>query len=210
MKRKLILTDVDGTLTKKSVVLSHAGYLINHKIIKDDGSFKAWSSDMKNESLIVAVAENYRKEIQGKEIKELRVKEFMSGFINNKDNWYPTLKELEAIRTQDNIDIILVTGSSDFLIKELASYLNCQFKATKYLLENNRLTGNVIGMFSETQKKEFVQKEVCLSHYEYIEAWGDTTSDYGLFQYADYKRLVEPTKETLVNLIQKTKIDEII
>ncbi len=46
---KLILTDVDGTLTKKSVVLSHAGFLIKKGVIKDDGSYKAWSQDMKNE-----------------------------------------------------------------------------------------------------------------------------------------------------------------
>lgn len=45
--KNLILTDVDGTLTRKSVVLSHAGFLIEKGIIKDDGSYKAWKKMLK-------------------------------------------------------------------------------------------------------------------------------------------------------------------
>ena len=81
--KNLILTDVDGTLTRKSVVLSHAGFLIEKGIIKDDGSFKAWEKDVKNESLIVAVAENYRNEITGKTEKEMHAEEFVSQFLEN-------------------------------------------------------------------------------------------------------------------------------
>ena len=53
--KNLILTDVDGTLTRKSVVLSHAGFLIEKGIIKDDGSFKAWKKDVKNEIMTITL-----------------------------------------------------------------------------------------------------------------------------------------------------------
>ena len=108
---KLILTDVDGTLTRKSLVLSHAGYLIEKGIIKDDGSYKAWSSDLKNESLIMAVAQNYRKEIIGLTLADMDAKNFVRGFYKNQNNWYSTLDEIEQ-RILVGDKVVLITGSS--------------------------------------------------------------------------------------------------
>ena len=48
MKRDLYLTDLDGTLTRKSLVLGHAGFLIKKGIIEDTGIYGAWSEDMNN------------------------------------------------------------------------------------------------------------------------------------------------------------------
>ena len=38
MERNLLLSDLDGTLTNKSLVLEHYGHLINKGIVTDDGS----------------------------------------------------------------------------------------------------------------------------------------------------------------------------
>lgn len=207
--KNLILTDVDGTLTKKSVVLSHAGFLIKKGIIKDDGSFKAWEKDVKNESLIVAVAENYRNEITGKTEKEMYAKEFISQFLADEKNWYQTLTDLKE-KILQGFEVVLVTGSSDFLVKHLADFLGCSYYATEYLKENDRFTGKVNGMFSESQKDDCIQWNINTNEYSYIEAWGDTASDFGLFKHADYRLLVEPTKQTLETLIKKITIDKII
>lgn len=207
--KNLILTDVDGTLTRKSVVLSHAGFLIEKGIIKDDGSFKAWKKDVKNESLIVAVAENYRNEIVGKTEEEMKAREFVSQFLKDKKNWYGTLNDLKEKKLQ-GFEIILVTGSSDFLIKHLADFLGCSYYATEYLKTDDRFTGKINGMFSELQKDDCIQWNINTNEYNYIEAWGDTASDYGLFKHADYRLLVEPTKQTLETLIKKITIDKII
>ena len=39
MERNLLLADLDGTLTNKSLVLEHYGHLINKGIVTDDGSY---------------------------------------------------------------------------------------------------------------------------------------------------------------------------
>lgn len=208
--KKLLLTDVDGTLTRKSVVLSHAGFLIEKGIIQDNGSYEAWKKDMKNESLIVAVAEHYRSQITGKKESDLMPKEFVKSFLNKKENWYSTLEELKEKNKNGSHEIILVTGSSDFLVKELASLLDCKYKATQYLKENERFTGEVVGMFSESQKDSFVQKEVDKSKFSEVEAWGDTVSDYGLFKHAEKITLVDPTEKTLKAVATKRKIDRIV
>lgn len=208
--KKLILTDVDGTLTKKSVVLSHAGYLIEQGIIKDDGSYKAWSQDMKNESLIVAVAENYRSQITGLKESDMQAQTFIAKFFAKTDNWYDTLGRIKD-KQKEGYEVCLVTGSSDFLIKHLADILQCNYHATEYLKdENGCFTGNVKGMFSETQKDDCVQWNYNLNEYDEIEAWGDTASDFGLFKHATYKMLVDPTFETLKTLAQKMIIDLIL
>lgn len=208
--KKLILTDVDGTLTKKSVVLSHAGYLIEQGIIKDNGSYKAWSQDMKNESLIVAVAENYRSQITGLKESDMQAKTFINKFISETENWYDTLGRIKD-KQKEGYEVCLVTGSSDFLIKHLADILQCNYHATEYLKdENGCFTGNVKGMFSETQKDDCVQWNYNLNEYDDIEAWGDTASDFGLFKHATYKMLVDPTFETLKTLAQKMIIDLIL
>lgn len=207
---KLILTDVDGTLTKKSVVLSHAGYLIEQGIIKDDGSYKAWSQDMKNESLIVAVAENYRSQITGLKESDMQAEKFIHEFYIDKENWYDTLNILKS-QIKNGYEVCLITGSSDFLIKHLADILQCSYHATEYLKdENGCYTGEVKGMFSETQKDDCVQWNYNLNEYNEIEAWGDTASDFGLFKHANYKVLVDPTFETLKTLAQKMIIDLIL
>lgn len=208
--KKLILTDVDGTLTKKSIVLSHAGFLIENKVIADDGSYQAWVQDMKNEHLITSVAENYRSQITGLKESDMQAEKFIHEFYINEENWYGTMNILKS-RIKKGYEVCLVTGSSDFLIKHLADILQCNYHATKYLKdENDCFTGEVKGMFSETQKDDCIQWNYNLNEYEKIEAWGDTASDFGLFKHANYKILVDPTFQTLKTLAQKMIIDLIL
>ena len=155
--KKLILSDVDGTLTRKSVVLSHAGFLIEKGIIKDNGSYQAWEKDVKNESLIVAVAENYRSQITGLKESDMQAQNFVAKFFAKTENWYDTLRRIRD-KQKEGYQICLVTGSSDFLIKHLADILQCDYHATEYLKDENEcFTGSVKGMFSETQKDDCIQ-----------------------------------------------------
>ena len=210
MMKKIIFTDVDGTLTKKSIVLSHAGFLIEKGIIKDDGSYKAWSQDMKNESLIISVAENYRSQITGLKESDMQAQAFVKKFFAEKDNWYNTLDKIKEKQKQ-GYAVSLITGSSDFLVKHLADILQCDYHATQYLKdENGCFNGEIKGMFSENQKDDCVKYNYNLNEYDKIEAWGDTASDYGLFKHASYKMLVDPTFETLKTLAQKMTIDLIL
>ena len=210
MMKKIIFTDVDGTLTRKSLVLSQAGFLIEKGIIKDDGSYKAWHQDMKNESLIISVAENYRLQITGLKESDMQAQDFITKFFEQKDNWYSTLDKIKEKQKQ-GYAVSLITGSSDFLVKHLADILQCDYHATQYLKdENGCFTGEIKGMFSETQKDNCIQSNYNLNEYDKVQAWGDTVSDYGLFKHASYKMLVDPTFETLKTLAQKMTIDLIL
>ena len=210
MMKKIIFTDVDGTLTRKSLVLSHAGFLIEKGIIKDDGSYNAWYQDMKNESLIIAVAENYRSQITGLKESDMQAQTFITNFFLKGENWYNTLGMLTNMQ-KDGYEVCLITGSSDFLVKHLADILECDYHATKYLKdEKGCFTGEIKGMFSENQKDNCVQSHYNLKEYSEIEAWGDTASDYGLFKHANRKVLVDPTLETLKTLLQQMIVDVIL
>ena len=208
--KNLYLTDLDGTLTKKSLVLGHAGFLIERGIIEDTGIYGAWCEDMKNEKLIVALAQDYQRQLNGKRIEDLMVHEFIEDFLGDESNWYNTLEMLVVARNFGD-DVCLITGSGDFLVKELAEQLDFNWFATKYHTENGILTGEITGMFADFQKDEAIRNNFDLSEYSVVIGLGDTASDYGIFKHCDVNYLVDPTKETLEKLIVKgCKIDRII
>ena len=208
--KSLYLTDLDGTLTRKSLVLGHAGFLIKKGIIEDTGIYGAWSEDMKNEKLIVALAQDYQRQLNGKRIEDLMVHEFIEDFLGDENNWYNTLEMLVVARNFGD-DVCLITGSGDFLVKELAEQLDFNWFATKYHTENGILTGEITGMFADFQKDEVIRNNFDLSEYSVVIGLGDTASDYGIFKHCDVNYLVDPTKETLEKLIVKgCKIDKII
>ena len=208
--KNLYLTDLDGTLTRKSLVLGHAGFLIKKGIIEDTGIYGAWCEDMKNEKLIVALAQDYQRQLNGKRIGDLMVHEFIEDFLGDENNWYNTLEMLVTARNFGD-DVCLITGSGDFLVKELAEQLDFNWFATKYHTENGILTGEITGMFADFQKDEVIRNNFDLSEYSVVIGLGDTASDYGIFKHCDVNYLVDPTKETLEKLILKgCKIDKII
>ena len=210
MKRCLYLSDMDGTLTRKSLVLGHAGFLIEREIIEDTGIYGAWCEDMKNEKLIVALAQDYQRQLNGKRIEDLMVHEFIEDFLGDENNWYNTLEMLVTARNFGD-DVCLITGSGDFLVKELAEQLDFNWFATKYHTENGILTGEITGMFADFQKDEAIRNNFDLSEYSVVIGLGDTASDYGIFKHCDVNYLVDPNKETLEKLILKgCKIDKII
>jgi HAD superfamily phosphoserine phosphatase-like hydrolase len=210
MKRDLYLTDLDGTLTRKSLVLGHAGFLIERGIIEDTGIYSAWCEDMKNEKLIVALAQDYQRQLKDKRIEDLMVHEFIEDFLGDENNWYNTLEMLITARNFGE-EVCLITGSSDFLVKELAERLNFKWFATKYHTENGILTGEITGMFADYQKDEVIRNNFDLSEYSVVIGLGDTASDYGIFKHCHFNYLVDPTKETLEKLILKgCRIDRIV
>lgn len=210
-KKHLFITDMDGTLTKGSIVLEHAGFLIEKGLIQDDGSYQAWNNDRKNEKLIVAVAENYRKEITGKTIEQLHVDEFIQLALNNKDNWYSTLDMLKTEKAKGN-DVVIISGSSNFLVQGVAKALGFNGIGTWYYTnQEGKLTGEVKGMFGYEAKEKWINENIAFADYGYIVGLGDTSSDFAIFNASQYNILVEPTAETLEQALeQKIQIDEIL
>lgn len=206
--KELFLSDVDGTLVKGSLMLNHAGFLLENGLIEDNGIYSAWKQDVKNEDLIAHLAEHYRFEIIGKKIEDLHVSEYLSNFLADKRNVYSTLEYLNENKLKGH-DIILVSGSPDFLIERLAKLYDFEFQAsTYYKNRKGEFNGRVKGMYSKRQKQNFVKRIENLDSYKHITALGDTCSDDGLFMYSHYNILVDPSVQTKENI--KSPINQLI
>jgi len=72
-----VITDLDGTLVKGSIVLNHAEYLENKGIIDTQGTLEAWKLDIKNEKLIVDLAMAYQRGITGLTLEEIKINDYL-------------------------------------------------------------------------------------------------------------------------------------
>jgi phosphoserine phosphatase len=211
VKKGLILSDLDGTILNTSLVLSHYGYLIQNNIVSDDGSFSAWQMDKKNDNLITDCAMSYQRAINGLNLKDLKIYSFISEFVKEKSNFNNEILDFLITKKIEGYNITILTGSADYLAYELADLFNFDCIATIYKRDfNDRLNGEVVGMFSQVQKSNYIKGNIDLHLYNDIIGIGDTMSDYGIFEHCNYNILVNPTKETLEGLITKIKIDRIV
>lgn len=197
--KKLVLSDVDGTILKGSLVLNHACMLHDKKVVNLGNLPAEWLDDMKNESKISALANGYRVAIKGMTIKDLLVKEYMEDVLSSNDNFYSTIGRLETHR-ENGYDIHLVSGSPDYLLKEFANHYGFKQVGSKY--HRNRrgvFTGGLKLMAGSDAKREYVSS-LKLHEYSHITAYGDTVSDGPLFEFANHSVLVDPNLETESNL----------
>lgn len=205
--KKIFLSDVDGTITRGSLVLDHATMLHTRGIINLGELPAQWNADKKNETLITALAEAYRREIVGLTHESMLVKEFINETVRG-GNFYETLSRLEQA-TNEGHDVVLISGSPEFLVSEFASHFGFTGIGSSYFTcENGRITGEVNGMFHAEAKREVIASLNIRSSYNEVHAYGDTMSDEPLFDAADWSVLVQPTEETLNAVAHK--IDELI
>lgn len=195
-KNTLVLSDVDGTLVKGSLVLNHAKYLHDKKIINLGKLPDAWVSDMKNETIIRKLAEAYRESITGKTLKELDINNYMGSL--QKNNFYTTFSQIKKMKNY-GAKVVLISGSPDYLVKKLAKSSGFIGIGSKYHTdpETKQLTGTVDGMFHAEAKEKVVNGLIRKYNSSRVVAYGDTSSDKPLFDVADNRILVAPTKETL-------------
>ena len=132
---KLVLFDMDGTLTKGSILLDHAGFLIEKGYIQDDGSYEAWLLDRKNERLITNLARSYQAQISGMTIDDMHAEEFITSELADKNKWYSTLVVLKKERDNGS-DVWIISGSADYLVQELVKKLDIKGIGTNYHTDN--------------------------------------------------------------------------
>lgn len=205
--KKIILSDVDGTITRGSLVLDHATMLHNQGIINLGELPAQWNADKKNEALISKLADAYREQIVGLTHDELLVEEFISNAVNE-GNFYETLARLQNAVNEGN-DVVLISGSPEYLVGEFASRFGFKGIGSSYLTcDQGKLTGEIEGMFHADAKREAISAMNVRATYCEVHAYGDTMSDEPLFDAADYSVLVQPTDETFNAVAHK--IHEII
>lgn len=192
--KTLVISDVDGTLIRGSLVNDHATWLQDRGII-DLGDLPArWKADPKNEKLIEELAINYIKALKGMSADELHIDEFMDAIINEK-RYYSSLDELIDYR-QKGHDVILISGSPTYLVGNLAKRFGFQTVASRYHTDKaKKFNGRITGMFSADHKRDVVER-LDMEGYDLIVGYGDTASDRPLLEVSSRRVLVDPSKET--------------
>lgn len=197
--KQVVLSDVDGTVIRGSLVLQHAISLHDSGIINLGDLPAIWRSEMKNENNITNLAVAYQQAITGMHLADLNVDGFVDSICSNSANFYSSLPRLIAMR-QAGAEVILVSGSPDFLVGNFGKRFGFGFAASKYITDaEGKLTGGIEGMFSAPAKRAFVSS-MNLAGYRDIFAFGDTSSDVPLFEAASYSVLVDPNEETRLSL----------
>lgn len=206
--KTLVLSDVDGTLVRGSLVLDHA-IMLHERGVIDLGTLPArWLKEPKNEKLIHQLAEAYRMAIAGKKTSELHIPEFLDSLLADPHKMYSSLERLTRHKLAGH-EVVLISGSPQFLVGPFARRFGFRAVGSRYhRLRDHRLTGTVTGMFGAAAKRVEVSR-MELSSYENIISYGDTSSDLPLLEVAHYSVLVDPHEETLRSL-ENTKISEIL
>lgn len=197
MNKGIVLSDVDGTLLKGSLVLDHACYLHDEKIVDLEDLPSQWKASPKNEVLISELAEAYRESIIGKTSEDLHVKDYVRSTVDSSHLFYSSMQRLKTLK-KSGFEVVLISGSPSFLLTPFAR--NFRFKSKGSLYErdgNQRFTGQVkTPMFGADSKRSHV-KTLKVSNYPRIIAYGDTASDVPLFEVAHESYLVAPSELTL-------------
>lgn len=193
--KTLVISDVDGTLIRGSLVNDHAIWLQERGII-DLGDLPArWQADKKNEKLIEELAISYIKALKGKHADDLHIDEFMDDIIQNK-KYYSSLDQLIQYR-QAGHDVVLISGSPTYLVGNLAKRFDFQTVASRYHTDKaKKFNGRITGMFSADSKRDIVER-IDMESYDMVVGYGDTASDKPLLEASTRRVLVDPSKETL-------------
>lgn len=196
MNKKLVLSDIDGTILRGSLVLQHAVYLHELGVINTGLLSHQWTNDKKNDQLIGDLATAYKNGITGKTIQELLVDEFLETITSNEENFYSSIRLIQTLQTQ-GADVILISGSPDFLVNKFGALYGFKTAGSSYYKDSQeRFTGHIKAMFTYDAKQEYIST-LELHDLEMITAFGDTQSDAPLFEVANYSFLVDPNSNTL-------------
>jgi len=196
---KIIFTDLDGTLTLKDTYtkflfrhISLNRIVLNiHILVKvfilylfgrKDGN------DVKRETFKVFFAK--------KNIKELN--QDIGSFIHSISWNNPVLDLIKKEQFKNGTKVIIVTASPNIYIKDICDYLDYDgYISTSVELENDILTGRIIGKvcnFDEKVRKikNFLNGKDC-----YKISYGNSKGDYAMLNYCDKSYFVK--KNTISN-----------
>ena len=184
MNRKLYLFDFDGTLTKKDTLFDFLKF--------------SFSETYKSNYLLFLPLFFCAKLklIDGGKVKEKFIAKFMKGLSSSEidllaqnyfDDNYSTLihpKADDYIKSINNYhDKFIVSASIDFWIKPFAEYYGMGLISTQALFdEKNVFTGRFASKnCNHQEKKNRIEKEIDLTFYDEILAFGDTKGDEAMF-----------------------------
>ena len=207
--------DIDGTIARESLMIEHFKRLIKYEILDES----IWVDNVKQlymeyvnrygayDAYIEALSEKYRSDLKGFDVRYNKFiaeqsirKVFERVYVFSRN-------QLEFHRSNGHL-IFFISGSPDFLVKEMAEKYNVtEFRATKYLFdENGKFTGEIVPMWHSEGKDE-VCNEIIEKYNIDVEksyAYGDTTGDLSMLRRFGNAYTINPSKK----LLERIKKDE--
>ena len=209
----LVVADLDGTLISDALSLRHATWIHENGIVDLKDWPQIWRKDSKNEDVIRAFAEDYRKVIIGITEEELCIPEFIE-YILKEGTFHSSLIKVNDWR-QKGADVYLITGSPEYLAKPFGEKFDFKVFGTKHFKDDaGKYVDYYEGAFTSRAKTKILNELLAHHPATRIIALGDTSSDLALFDGAEasgkeyHRILVNPTNETM----EKTanKVDAIV
>ncbi len=214
--------DIDGTIARNSLMIEHFKKLVNFEIIDQRLYYeKVYPAYTKYEDRKISydeylneMVEVYKYKLRGFDCK---FNEYISHQVINqiKEKVYRYTKNMIEYHKSKGHLVFFISGSPDFLVKEMArNYGVTGYKASIYLEENGFYTGEVIPMWDKISKKNVIDKIVDKYDIDVDKSYcyGDTSGDFSMINMMGNPTAINPTRE-LFELIRgnekinnKTKI----
>lgn len=210
--------DIDGTIARDSLMIEHFKKLVNFEIIDQKLYYeKVYPAYQKYEKRKIDYDEYLNQLV---DVYKYKLKGFSSEFneyISNqvisqvKEKVYRYTREMIKFHKENNHLIFFISGSPDFLVKEMAeSYGVTEYRASLYLKNSGMYTGEVVPMWDKNSKKTVIDEIV--ERYEidvdHSYCYGDTSGDFSMINMMGKPTAINPTKELFELIRANEKINE--
>lgn len=208
--------DIDGTIYRTSLLIEHFKMLLKYEFISNASwindikdNFKQWENRKGDyDDYLDRLVQSYLQEIQ--ELNEKDVDFVASRVIELKgDKVYKYTREMLKKHKELGHKIIIISGSPEFIVSKMAKKLEVEdYRGTKYLVENDKYTGNVIPMWDSESKCKAID-EYCEKYNISLEdsySYGDTTGDISMFRKVGHPVAINPAKKLLNVIINDKEI----
>ncbi len=181
MKKSIALFDFDGTLTRKDSLLEFIKFY--------KGSYQTYSGILFLSPFLVAMKAGLLSTQQGKEkllsyfFKGENIEIFNAKCEQFTQKIIPTIIRKDGLlelksRLAQKQEVCIVTASAENWVTPYFSEMGIKVIGTKLQVQQNKLTGKLIGNNCKGAEKVVrIKKEYELSNFENISAYGDSSGD---------------------------------
>ena len=203
---KAAFFDIDGTLYKNSLLISHYQRLIKEipvtdKIKEIRELERLWKHGQGDYEAYVKELALYYCEIL-KEFKQEKVLSTSKKVIekNFQEVYFFTKEQIKLHKEKGDL-VFFVSGSPDFLVEEMAKKYEIDgFKASKYKFKDGFFTGDVSPMWDKRSKRRAINELSSLYNLDLKNcySYGDTNGDYSMFEMTGKNILINPSQELIL------------
>ncbi len=210
--------DIDGTLFRNSLLIEHFKKMIKFDYIDirvwtENGrsAFHEWEIRKGDyEEYLLDISEAYRKSLTGIENRKI---DFLAEMVIEK-NWektYVYTRDRIKFHKKNNHMLFFISGSPDFLVKKMAEkYGADDFRGSKYIMENDCFSGDIIPMWDSESKEKAIKELKEKYNIDLINsyAYGDTTGDISMFESVGFPIIINPNKKLYEYVKNSAKLSD--